>query len=165
MSANRELFIKYPNPVFIETGSCDGDGIQMALDANFKIIYSIELAPDHYLHCVERFKDNRNVYLVFGDSSIVLSNLLSKINEPATFWLDAHYYEHSVCPLIQEIEAISDHHIKTHTILIDDIRDLGNYGMGLSVDILMRKIFLINPGYMFTFEDGFTKNDILVAKV
>ena len=165
MSASSELFLKYPNPVFVETGSCDGDGIQLALDCGFRTIYSIELAPDHYFRCIERFKDNRNVHLIFGDSSLVLSTVLSEINEPITFWLDAHYYEHSVCPLLQEIEAISKHPVKTHTIMIDDIRDLVNYGLGLSTDVLMQKILLINPDYMFTFKDGFAQNDILIAKV
>lgn len=164
MSASKELFLKYPNPVFVETGSCDGDGIQLALDAGFKTIYSIELAPEHYEHCVERFKDNQNVHLLFGDSSLVLSEILSIINVPITFWIDAHYYEASICPLLQEIEAIRNHHIKTHTLMIDDIRDLVNYGLGLNIDVLKQKISLINPDYKFTFEDGYTQNDILIAK-
>lgn len=165
MSASKEIFSKYINPVFVETGSCDGDGIQMALDVGFKTIYSIELAPEHYNHCIERFKHNPNVNLIFGDSRVVLSDLLSQINEPITFWLDAHYYEASVCPLWQELHAIGKHFIKTHTLMIDDIRDLVNYGLGLSVEVLKRKILLIDPGYEFTFEDGYTQNDILIARV
>ncbi len=165
MSASKEIFAKYLNPVFVETGSCDGDGIQMALDVGFKTIYSIELAPEHYGHCVERFEDNQNVHLKLGDSSLVLSEVLSIINEPITFWLDAHYYEASVCPLLQEIDAIRNHHIKTHTFMIDDVRDLVNYGLGLNVDLLKLRISLINPAYKFTFEDGYTQNDILIARV
>jgi hypothetical protein len=165
MSASKEIFSKYLNPVFIETGSCDGDGIQLALDAGFKTIYSIEIAPEHYEHCVERFKDNQNVNLIFGDSRVELDKLLKTIDEPITFWLDAHYYENSICALLQEIEAISKHEIKTHTLMIDDIRDLVNYGLGLNIDVLKQKISLINPDYKFTFEDGYTQNDILIAKV
>jgi hypothetical protein len=165
MSASKKIFSKYLNPVFIETGSCDGDGIQLAIDAGFKTIYSIELAPEHYNHCVERFKHNPNVNLIFGDSRIVLSDLLSNINEPITFWLDAHYYEDSVCALLQEIEAIDRHPIKTHILMIDDIRDLVNYGLGLNVDVLKQKISSINPDYKFTFEDGYIPNDILIARV
>jgi len=164
MSASKEIFSKYLSPVFIETGSCDGDGIQLALNAGFKTIYSIELSPEHYEYCIERFNGNFNVYLILGDSRVVLSELLSKINEPITFWLDAHYYEDSVCSLWEELEAISKHPIKTHTLMIDDIRDLVNYGLGLNIDILKEKISLINPDYKFTFEDGYIQNDILIAK-
>ena len=44
MPASVELFKKYPNPVFIETGTCHGIGVQMALDAGFKYVFSIELS-------------------------------------------------------------------------------------------------------------------------
>jgi len=165
MSASKEIFSKYLNPVFIETGSCDGDGIQLALDAGFKTIYSIELAPEHYEHCIERFNGDFNVYLIHGDSRVELDNLLNAIDEPITFWLDAHYYEDSVCSLWQELEAISKHSIKTHTLMIDDIRDLVNYGLGLNIEVLKQRISLINPDYKFSFEDGYTQNDILIAKV
>jgi len=165
MPASKELFQKYLNPVFVETGSHLGDGIQLALDSGFKTIYSIELAPGYYDHCVKRFEDNHNVHIIFGDSRLVMDGLLSNINEPITFWLDAHYFEYSICPLLQEIEAIGRHGIKTHTFMIDDVRDLSNYGLGLSVDVLKQKIILINPSYIFTFEDGYVPNDILIAEV
>jgi len=52
MPASTELFQKYPNPVFIETGSCHGTGIQQALDAGFTEIYSIELSSIFYEECL-----------------------------------------------------------------------------------------------------------------
>jgi len=165
MSASKELFLKYPNPVFIETGSLHGDGIQQALDAGFKTIYSIELNSEYYEFCVNRFKDILNVHLVFGDSRIVLDDLLRDIDDPITFWLDAHYCGESICSLLPEIEAIGHHGIKTHTIMIDDLRDLPNYNMGLTVGVLQAKLSLINSKYMFTFEDGYTNNDILIAEI
>jgi hypothetical protein len=165
MSASKEIFLKYLNPVFVETGSCDGDGIQLAIDAGFKTIYSIEMAPEHYNHCIERFKDYPGVHLILGDSRHVLDKLLKSIDELITFWLDAHYYEESVCALLQEIEAISNHPIKTHTLMIDDVRDLVNYGLGLSVEVLAQRISLINPAYVYSFEDGYVPNDILIARV
>lgn len=165
MSANKEVFSKYLNPVFVETGSLHGDGIQQALDAGFKIVYSIELNPEYYRHCVERFRDDSRVHLILGDSRHVLDKLLRTINEPITFWLDAHYCEESICSLFQEIEAISNHNIKTHTILIDDLRDLDKYGLGLSIDVLKQKISLINSAYIYSFEDGHAPNDILIAKI
>ena len=49
--------------------------------------------------------------------------------------------------------------------MIDDLRDLANYNMGLSIGVLQAKISLINSKYMFTFEDGYAQNDILIAKI
>ena len=171
MTAQQNLFKKYPNPVFVETGTYQGDGVQMALDAGFKTIYSIELIPEYYAYPVERFKGVENVHLILGDSHLVLDELLSKINEPITFWLDGHLGG-GVCwlakydsPLVQELEAIGRHHIKTHTILIDDLRDWHIETRGFDTEVLKRKILEINPDYVFTFEDGHVPNDILVAKI
>ena len=90
MSANKGLFEKYPNPIFIETGSMGGDGIKQALDEGFKVIYSIELAEKWYLHCVERFKKVPGVHMINGDSGELLEGLLKIIDKPTTFWLDGH---------------------------------------------------------------------------
>lgn len=48
---NQKNFEKYPNPIWVETGSHHGDGIQQAIDAGFKELYSIELSHDLYLRC------------------------------------------------------------------------------------------------------------------
>jgi hypothetical protein len=85
MPAGKNLFQKYMNPIFIETGSWHGDGVQLALDAGFKTIYSIELGVDLYIRCKERFSAIDNVHLLQGDSSIVLPELLKNIKEPVTF--------------------------------------------------------------------------------
>jgi hypothetical protein len=170
MPASKEIFAKYPNQIFIETGSWHGDGIQQALDAGFSEIYSIELSRDLYNLCVERFKDNPKVHLMQGDSAYVLNNLIPIINQPATFWLDGHYSGGDTAlgslnsPLIQELEAIKRSHIKNHTILIDDLRCwvLGQHGF--NTEIIKQKCLEINSKYLFTFEDGFIENDILVAK-
>ena len=44
MPSKVENFKKYPNPVFVETGSLMGDGIQQALEAGFQKVISIELS-------------------------------------------------------------------------------------------------------------------------
>ena len=171
MPASKELFEKYPNPVFIETGSYRGDGIQLALDAGFKAIYSIELGMILYLNCIERFKGMDNVNITLGDSANMLPLVLKEINNPVTFWLDGHYSgEDTVMgnqntPLIQELEAIKNHSIKTHTIIIDDLRTWYKDTHGFDTLDLMKKILEINPDYNFKLEDGFIPYDILVAYV
>jgi len=176
MPANNEIFKKYMNPAFIETGSYLGDGIQSAIDAGFNKVYSIELSPLHFHNCVERFKYNLKVHLVLGESHKELEALLKNINTPVTFWLDGHYSgPHTAkgeveSPLLQELEIISRHHIKNHTILIDDLRCWSIENHGFNTAILKDKCLDINSNYKFTLENGYDKgqtfiDDILVAYV
>jgi len=168
MSASVETFRRYLNPVFIETGSYKGHGIQYALNAGFEEIYSIEILPEYFEMCSEKFKGNVNVNLILGNSAIVLEDLLRIINLRITFWLDGHLSglpDVEPCPLLKELEIIGRHHIKNHTILIDDLRDWSIIGYGFNTEILKEKILLINGDYEFKFEDGHIPNDILVAYV
>ena len=54
--------------------------------------------------------------------------LLKKLNRPCLFWLDGHYSGGVTAkadvetPVISELKAILEHHIKGHIILIDDAR-------------------------------------------
>lgn len=163
MSASRGLFQKYPNPVFVETGSLYGDGIQQALDEGFETIYSIEILPEFYKGCILRFIDNLNVHLLLGDSGLLLEKTISKIKEPITFWLDAHKGVSS-SPLLRELDIIKRHLIKNHTILIDDLHDCTTEKFGFDIDTLKDKILEINSNYVFILEDGHMSN-VLVAKI
>ena len=91
MPAYKELFQRYPNRIFIETGSYVGDGIQSALDAGFETIYSIELSSQLFSHCCRRFEWDPRVLVCHGDSGEMLPGILKYIDEPVTFWLDSHY--------------------------------------------------------------------------
>lgn len=164
MPASVGLFKKYLNPVFIETGSYYGEGIWHALNAGFKEIYSIEIKLEFFNICSGMFAGYNNIHLILGDSPIVLNEILNNINEPITFWLDAHIGD-VISPLLEELEAIQRHPIKTHTILIDDLREWCVLRNRFNTDILKEKILLINENYKFSFEDGFIPNDILVAYV
>lgn len=168
-----EVFAKYPNAYFIETGTSWGNGVQMALDAGFDEIYSIELNPLSYEICRNRFDSDIRVTLIEGDSAYILPVLLPYIHVPMTFWLDGHYSPGNISskgdtntPILAELEAIGQHPIKTHTILIDDVRLFGTQEFDhISLDDIIQKILEINPNYTFFFEDGYVPNDVLVAKV
>ncbi len=167
-----EVFSFHQKRVFVESGSYLGDGIQKALDAGFEEIHSVELAPHLYDHCCKRFSVNPNVHLYLGDSSIVFKTILEHIDEPVTFWLDGHY---SACgtakgntytPLLNELAAIAGHHIKTHTILIDDVRMFSTVEFDyISQATVLQLLFKINPKYKFYYRDGYQKNDVLVAEI
>ena len=58
MPSKKEIFQKYINNYFIETGSYLGDGIQQAIDAGFKNIISIELSDKYFNIC------KNNAYLL-----------------------------------------------------------------------------------------------------
>jgi len=168
----KDTFAKYPNEYFIESGGFVGDGIQMAIDTGFKKIYSIELKPAFHENNCLRFASCPFVNLVLGDTADMLPVVLRKIDAPATFWLDGHYSGSDTAkgktntPLLTELEHIAQHHIKTHTILIDDIRQFGTSDMDfITLDEVVGKIRSINPDYEFLFEDGYIPNDVLVAIV
>ena len=165
MSANKEFFNRFINPVFVETGSGGGGGIQLAIDAGFELIFSIELSKVLFDHCTDYFSGHKNVHVVFGDTQLVLGTIIENIQTPITFWLDAHLTDGLAVgvegdpPLMQELEIIGRHPIKNHTILIDDLRCWGWN------DKLMDAIRTINPSYVFSLEDGTFEKDILVAQV
>lgn len=173
MPTNIELFRRHNhNSVFIETGSFNGDGIKNALFSDYKEIHSIELAESRYYYCKSHFRYNPNVHLYLGDSVKELPKILQEVKEPATFWLDAHYsgygttFAETLTPLMRELDVIGKHEIKTHTIIIDDLREWKrDYpAIGFGVDDIKEKILEINPDYMFSFAEGFIPNDILVAE-
>jgi len=167
-----DVFKKHPNPVFIETGSYIGDGINMALMAGFSEVYSIELSPQLYNKCIIRFSGRNNVHIYQGDSTIVLKKLLPKINQRVTFWLDGHYSGPGTAlgktnsPILQELAIIASHPIKNHTILIDDVRLFGTVEFDfVDINEIVDAIRKINPNYIFYFENGYVPNDVLVAKI
>jgi len=167
------IFTQFKNNVFIETGSFMGDGIQKAIDAGFKKIYSIELSDKYAGICEQRFRGNPKVKIVRGDSAFVLQDILKDINEPITFWLDGHHSCDDTAlgaywaPLIQELEQIKNHHIKNHTILIDDMRcwQEVNEVHGFVADDLRTKVKEINSGYDFSYIDGLHTQDIMACTV
>lgn len=90
MPASIEVFKKYLNDMFIETGSYLGDGIQQALNAGFQNIISIELSDKYYSISTNRFINNHNIKIIKGDSYKVLPDIIKDINTNITFWLDGH---------------------------------------------------------------------------
>jgi hypothetical protein len=116
--------------ILIETGTFQGDMIYAML-GNFDRLYSIELSHAFYLAAKERFQACPKVSLFEGDSEKVLPQILSEINEPAVFWLDAHTSGGETArgrrdtPIEKELVDILNHPVKSHVILIDDAREFG----------------------------------------
>jgi hypothetical protein len=122
-------YIKRFSPeVFIETGTYKGKMVY-AVQPHIKEIYSIELGDNHYQKARQRFSGYPNVHILQGQSGEVLPMILSKIDKPCLFWLDAHWSGGSTAraeietPIMQEMQCILTHtRADEHVILIDDAR-------------------------------------------
>jgi molybdopterin converting factor small subunit len=118
---------KYGYEVLVETGTYMGDMVE-AQKKRFKKIFSIELGVDLFNNATRRFKNDKNVAIVQGDSGKILPKILLEISEPAVFWLDGHYSEgitakgEKECPIFEELDAIFNNKKFNHILLIDDAR-------------------------------------------
>lgn len=170
-------FHEFKTRVFVETGTFGGDGIQKALDAGFEEVYSIDIDAINVRDSKNRFKDKPEVHIYLGDSSYQLTDVIAPLNEPVVFWLDAHNgfpdpedRTTKNTPLMEELDQIKNHPIKTHTILIDDLHCCETLLFDfLTLEEIMDKVWQINPDYTITFVDGGNdgeyKNNVLVAYV
>jgi len=186
------VFQKFPNPVFIETGTYVGDGVQAALDFGFEDVHSIELSEKLYDHCCRRFAGDNRVHIHCGDSTEVLEPLIADIAERITFWLDGHFHPYGIqrhdnipksawgktpcdctnpgrcphwSPLFRELVAIAGHARNDHTILIDDVREFKTIHYEGDIEKVKRSLLAINPEYIFTYHEGAAPNDILAASI
>jgi predicted O-methyltransferase YrrM len=117
--------------ILVETGTYYGDMVE-AMKDSFDRIYSIELGRELYEKARERFKGAKHIELICGDSSIELRNVVSRLNQPALFWLDGHYSGGDTAkgdkdtPIYEELSQILDAPDKGHVIIIDDARCFGS---------------------------------------
>jgi hypothetical protein len=118
---------KFGLPIFIETGTFLGEMVS-ALSPFFTKIYSIELSAELALNARNHFQNYHHIQIVAGDSSVELIPILRKVNQPCLFWLDGHYSGgntvkgNKVCPVLEELAAITKHANIKSVILIDDAR-------------------------------------------
>jgi hypothetical protein len=101
---------------------------------SFDIVYSIELNENYARNAMDRFKNDKNVFIIHGDSSNMLLPLCKSINKPTFFWLDGHWSGGDTakgekdCPLVEELQHINLY-CKTRCIIaIDDARMFGTKG-------------------------------------
>lgn len=117
-------------------------------------------------------KASRNYHIYQGGID-KLQEIMSDIAEPVTIFLGSHHPEIDYVKantVLNELEAIKNHPINTHTILIDYIQyaDTELFG-NVSLDDVKNKLLEINKKYSFAFADGGhlekEKNAILVAYI
>ena len=158
-------YLTYTNPkgmlpllrdVFIETGTYLGHGVRSAIAAGFGRIISIEVGDFMYKRAKDIFSDCPQVTIMYGDSGVVLGPLLAGIDEQITFWLDGHFAGpltgrgEKVNPLEEELVAIKAHKIRTHTIIIDDVKQIEEE-LGIDRERLRGMLLDINKDYEIVF--------------
>jgi hypothetical protein len=155
------LFSKYKGNrnYFVETGTYYGLGVSLALTAGYDNVSSVELSPALYDIAVHAFSDRPKVKIYHGTSESQLWNMIKDIKEEIVFWLDAHFADGIMgpekSPILKELAIIGRHPIKTHIIMIDDVRDMGTEHFGMVTrQQVIDKALQINHNYSITYEDG-----------
>jgi len=184
LSLTVDVLKKYNyNNWFVETGTFTGGGVEIALQAGFNHIRSVEIYEPFYTSVKNRYKKDKRVELFLGDAELLLWEMIKDIDEPITFFLDSHVVTQTdnlkgirEIPLLQELDEIYRHSIKEHTILIDDRRMMGyrehpggwisHEWENILENQVMNSLKKINPKYNFYYEDTVNgKQDIIVARL
>jgi hypothetical protein len=162
--------------VFLETGTFHGGGITKALNQGFKKIISIEIFEPLYIENLERFKkeiSEDRVKLVLGDSGHVIGKAVEEIEDPITFWFDAHDQRMSdagvgdvKCPIIKELTNIMQFRSlsrrRLDTLMIDDMRLITNKNVWqVNTGEMYQEIWNYNPDFSLTRVEGHIDHDIL----
>jgi hypothetical protein len=121
-----KLRIAYDIRSFIETGTYFCGTTRWASEVFEKVI-TIEYSENIYKDAIRKYGHIKNIEFMYGDTRDGLRKIVSKLEGPGFFWLDAHwsggetYGEQDQCPLIEELALInSSKH--DHLIFIDDAR-------------------------------------------
>jgi hypothetical protein len=129
-SLTREELSQFSSPditCFVETGTYEGDTTAAAASM-IKKVYSIEINPVYVERVKQRFQHTSNIEIIQGDSSVEISRICSKLQEPTLFWLDGHWSGGDTgrgakdCPLIEEVETIVNQCRPRCILAIDDVR-------------------------------------------
>ncbi|MFT7249021.1 MAG: hypothetical protein ACI97P_001801 [Arcticibacterium sp.] len=160
----QELRETYSCDTFIETGTYKGDML-FALKNFFPRLISIELSPLYYQKALVKFKKDKNVELLLGDSGELMPLVIKKLKSPALFWLDGHFSSGDTaqgekdCPIYGELHAIFSSPYN-HVLLIDDARHFIGKDDYPTVPELAAFIEKEKPGSFFE-----NKNDLITVIV
>ena len=116
--------------LFVETGTFRGEMIDAQM-SHFRRLMSIELSEELYQAAIKKFAGCPQVQLHQGDSGLKLKEIAAGFQEPALFWLDAHYSGDGTAggnddaPILKELSGIAARQQPKDVILIDDARLFG----------------------------------------
>jgi SAM-dependent methyltransferase len=125
-----ELLRAHELGLIVETGTFLGDMAAFLSARGYNVI-TIELDPKLAALARLRFKDNRRVHLIEGDSAARLPAVVGRLTHPALFYLDAHYSGPGTgkgnleTPISAEIDLILTRAPAGSVVAIDDARCFG----------------------------------------
>jgi hypothetical protein len=165
----KEYQERYGYEILVETGTYLGDMVE-AQKKNFKKIISIELSAELSEKAKKRFRNDKHIQILNGDSGKILPGVLAGITNSAIFWLDGHYSEgitakgEKESPIIEELNAILKYRNLSHILLIDDARSFVGKGDYPSIEELKEYIKTKNVNYQIDIKDDIIRlerlNDI-----
>lgn len=153
----RELQKKYDCKLFIETGTYKGDMIY-ALKNDFEQLITVELSEQYHQKAVEKFRNDKHINLLLGDSGILMPKIIKDIKVKTLFWLDGHFSSGNTakgeldCPIFGELDAIFSSPLK-HVLLIDDARYFNGTSDYPTIEGLKSYIEKNKPGSYFSNEN------------
>lgn len=129
-TVKQHVFKRYaiPTALWVETGTYVGTTTEF-LAGNYSYVHTIEPQKEYFDKAIKKFSD-KNVAVHHGTSEQIMPILLPQLSGSINFWLDGHYSGGDTykgdreCPIIKELEAISDNisRLEKFVIFIDDIR-------------------------------------------
>jgi len=142
---------KFGLKVLVETGTYMGETVS-ALEGDFAEIYSIELDDRLYERAKRKFRNHRNVHVVHGDSAIELPLLISGIDQPCLFWLDAHKCGTSAraaqdTPIEKELQCLIRRTYLNDVILIDDAANFNGRHDYPTIDDISKTVLESGKGW------------------
>lgn len=149
---------RYNLKVLVETGTFYGEMLE-AMKNTFDQLYSIELSEDLHKKAQLRFKKDRKIVLLQGDSGVELGKLISKIDQPALFYLDGHYSAGETArgvkdtPIFEELDHIFSAPEQGHVLIIDDARCFGTDPAYPSIEELSSYINKCRPSLEIEVKD------------
>lgn len=179
----KEVVDKHKTNIYFETGLWQvdyegGTSLTKAMTLSFDKLCSVDVNQDYLDRAEKKYhqeiSDNK-LKLYKGDSknlSEYLKDLSPNLDDRILFFLDSHGGECGAtrCPLMEELEAIGQLERKDHIIMIDDIRIIkgciwsdNRYSNSEFEGQLKDKILQINSNYKFSYLNGYTDDDVLIA--
>ena len=154
----RDHAARFGPRVFIETGTFQGEMLAAQLD-HFDRLLSVELDRTHYENARRRFRRIDKVTLFFGDSGEQIRKMTELVDEPALFWLDAHYSGPVTArgDVDTPISAELDHVLRRphrDVVLIDDAEDFDGTNGYPRLDALAAEVEASRPDLAVTCTDA-----------
>jgi glycosyltransferase involved in cell wall biosynthesis len=149
----RDYAKRYGATTLVETGTYMGDMVA-AMSHSFRRIYTIELQPSFFAKARARFARKHHVTVLHGDSGREIARVSTWLDEPALFWLDAHYSGGTTArgdldtPIVAELRHILGSGDIAHVLLIDDARSFTGRDGYPTIEELRELVNRLRPQYV-----------------